>query len=660
MRLRETQCLSNGFSEDDEMPVSSQTAEGGAAGSNRPVWLFSLDSDRYRDAMPWTTGGLKSYFERHGETAETTNVELVHFRSFLDVGLWYERVWQNSERRSAQLALIKGLQPVAAFSCYTWNIEEFLRLARRLKQDIPEILVVAGGPQVQRAQYYLKKFPIDIIVIGEGELTFRELLDGTLYKSCWPSVALGKICGIAYADGTGQIVTTTKRERLQNLDDIPSPLKAIFSTMGGGEPYRRVSYETSRGCPYSCAFCEWGTGAIGTKMYQYSLSRIREDLEQIVRAGVEEIFFADSNFGSLHDDFGKAEVLVNLHHQHGLPKLFCTSWAKAHSPRVRDTVRLLHQAGLLEHYTLALQTLTAEALNNSNRSNLPVNEFHGIAEEMLAEGIPITTELIWGLPGDQLDSFRRSLDRITGLFPSVAIYGYTLLPGTEFYELRHKYKIETVTLREVGNWTLDYVVSTYSFTREEGQEGYFVVTAHLLLNRGNIIPLTTRYLALSEGVALSAVLQDVLLELLKEFNWHELTSPSTTGLRVYERRDRIYRAILQKADSVYQILERAMMNALDRHCATGNQLKTRLAAVMALDQALRPGSQPRTKESLHSFAFAAKSIIGSLQKMRLPEESAFEPRSSTITIYYPSHPGDMTVPNTASPDAYRAHQLVNP
>ena len=626
----------------------------------RPVWLFSLDSDRYPDAVPWTTSGLKCYFDTFGKTAGQTHVTVVHFRSFLDVRPWCERVWRESEMGRAQLALREGLQPVAALSCYTWNTEEFLRLAGRLKQDIPEILVVAGGPHVQRAEHYLNRSPIDVIVMGEGEVTFQELLDSTLHSSCLATGSLNRISGIGFADSKRAIVVTPKRERIRNLDDIPSPLQAILHPSVEGTQYRRVTYETSRGCPYSCAFCEWGTGAIGTRMYQHSITRIRDDLEQLIRLGIEEIFFADSNFGTLRDDFAKAQILVDLRKRYGLPKLFCTSWAKSHSTGVRDTVRLLHNSGLIEHYTLALQTLTPEALKNSNRSNLPLNKFDGIANEMVAEGIRITSELIWGLPGDRLDAFREGLDKLTGRFPSLAIYGYTLLPGTEFFELREKYNIETVTLREAGNWTLDYVVSSYSFTREEGLAGYFAITAHLLFNRGNIMPLTTRFLAMLGRASISDVLEYVLLEVLKEFHWDDLARPRMAGLLVYERRDRIYRTILQQGELAYPMLERAVGAALERYCAGDDGLKRRVTAVMSLDQALRPQLKPGSDSSLYSFSFAAGPVIDNLQKMRLPAETAFEPSPSTIVVNHPAHSGDMLAPETALAGGYRAHQIVNP
>src|SRR5438105_15488091 len=131
------------------------TAVSKAAGRvRRPVWLFSLDSSRYPDAVPVTTGGLKAYFQKYARTADATDVKLVHFHSHLDVGAWFSTHWMESEKQLAEAGCSRRIRPVAGISCYTWNTTIFLNLARRLKRAVPELLVVAGGPQVQEASNY--------------------------------------------------------------------------------------------------------------------------------------------------------------------------------------------------------------------------------------------------------------------------------------------------------------------------------------------------------------------------------------------------------------------------------------------------------------------------------------------------------------------------
>jgi radical SAM superfamily enzyme YgiQ (UPF0313 family) len=628
----------------------------------RPVWLFSLDSHRYPDAFPMASASLKSYFARAGHSAFATDVQIVHFNSHLDVALWLLEDWPNGEEGRAGAAVAAGQMPVIGLSCYTWNIEQMLRLARAIKSSVPDILVVAGGPQVQRAEDFLSVSPIDAVVLGEGEVTFAEVLDATRATIGGVDLdkALSPISGVAWRTSGGSLRRNPERARLRDLDELGSPIDAVpLCDENGRSLYRRVSYETSRGCPYKCSFCEWGTGALGARMFERSLPRIRQDLERLVAAGVEEIFFCDSNFGALPSDEAKADLLVELKERLGFPTMFCTSWSKASSPRVHRIARRLHRAGLLEHYTLALQTMTDRALEESNRKNLPVNRFERIVSELVSDGIPVTTELIWPLPGDTLAEFRRGLDRVTAAFTSASLYGYTLLPGTTFYERREELQLETVQLREVGNWTLDYVVASSSCPRSEGLRGYFLITAHIVLNRGNIIPLVSRFLAIDGRVSVSAVLEEVLANILQQPEFSTLDA--SDGLQVYAARDTLYRQLVG-ATVGFRTIRRCVLAALAR-LGAATDLVEDVTRILALDEALVPRSEgPR--ESQHHLDFDGREVYESLRHMRRPEASALlihEP--AVLNVMHPRGPDDLLgdlVDGHEWAGVLRGHHAVDP
>lgn len=631
-----------------------------AGGSARPVWLFSLDSERYPDALPLTTAGLKASFESFGTSAAATGIDIVHFGSFLDVGWWTIREWRSRERGRACDAVAAGYRPVIGLSCYTWNTGEFLSLARKLKRDVPELLIVAGGPQVQRAEDYVGAGDIDVVVLGEGELTFTALLDATFDSGKPLEAALADVPGLCFLGADGP-VRTLQRPRQVELDALPSGIGAIRLRDDSGKPlYARVTYETVRGCPYSCAFCEWGTGATGTKITRHSMERVRSDLEQLIDGGVQEIFFADANFGQLPEDIEKARILVELKARTGRPASFCTSWGKSHSARVQEVVQLLFKNGLVEHYTLALQTLTQEALENSNRVNMPVNRFNEVVADMTAQGVPITTELIWGLPGDTLESFKAGVDRLAAVFPSVAIYGYTLLPGTEFFAKREHYGIQTVTLHERGNWDLDYVVGSYSFSIEEGNAGYFLVAAHIIFNRGNLLPMTCRYLALREDVPLSDMLMTMLRRLIREFALPFDEAPEQCGLKVYEARDHIYRLCLAHPERVDAAARAAIADAFAAKPPADGDAVQQSERVLAIDAAMRPRAEPQAAQVEQPFDFDATAVIDRLRAMRLPDPLAFSAGDSMLTIRYPDHAGHLLAPGDLPPSVLRAHHAVNP
>ena len=571
----------------------------------RPVWLLSMDSEQF-NAPPTTTAGLYSYYRQTGLRAGETDIELVHFQSADEINPWLQ-AWQDNDMPRAEAALQDDLVPVIGFSFYTWNAAEFLDLLNRLKALVPRALFVAGGPHVQQVEDYLGVDPLDVIFVGEAEISFREFLD-CQHRNEWPQVN-----GLAYLD-QGQLVRTPERARCRELDQFPSPLDVLQLTDEQGIPrYQSIAYETSRGCPFKCAFCEWGTGAIGSKMYQWSMSRITSDWEQIAAAGIKDIWLADSNFGALKQDLDKARLIVNLKERTGLPTSFATSWSKKHSRQVQEIALLLHHNGLLPHYQLALQTLTPEALRLSNRQNMSSNEYQPIAKHMSEQGVPIAAELIWGLPGDNLPDFERNLDTLLATFPNINIFGYTLLPGTEFYEKRDEYRIKAIPVAGYGKAKGEYVVECHSFDREQGEEGYFLISAHILAVHGHILPMTTRLLALRGDIAVSPLLRDILRALLTAFESELKGLDSNDRMAVYEDRNRVYLAVLADRDKLYRVITEAL---IDHHQQLALDPTPALQA-LALDAALCPRMGGERTEYV-SFDFQAQTLFDALAAMELP------------------------------------------
>ncbi|MBK9667268.1 MAG: B12-binding domain-containing radical SAM protein [Gammaproteobacteria bacterium] len=595
----------------------------------RPVWLFSLDSENFH-AAPTTTGGLIAWYRVNGSAPAGTDFRQVHFRERGQVAEWAAQHLPQlaAEARHAHAA---GLEPVAGFSFYTWNAAEFLELTRLVRAACPQILIVAGGPHVQQAETYLGTDPIDAIVIGEGEATFQEMLDTP--RALWPAVP-----GIACLDADGALLRSPRRERQLRLEELPSPFDVIELRDARGQPlYDAVSYETTRGCPYKCAFCEWGTGAIGTRMVSFPLERLRRDWEKIVRAGIANIWLADSNFGALREDVEKARMICELKQRFGLPRTFATSWSKKHSPRVQEIVLMLHENGLLPFYQLALQTLTPLALQLCHRENMAANVYEPIAQRMAQAGIPISAELIWGLPGDDLASFERNLDRLLAKFPSINIFGYTLLPGTEFHERREEYRIQTLPVAGYGKAKGEYVVGCHTFDRAEGEEGYFLITAHLLLVSGHILPATVRYLAMRAEVPVGSLLRAVADALLVAFERQLPGIERGERMQVYAARDEIYLTLLQQPERCEQVVRDTVRLWLASHAA--DAVAPLVESLLDIDCMLRP----RCGEE-HEFSCEvccdAQGVLAALGAMRIPGLALFDGRPRQLQL---SSPGGLGV-----------------
>jgi hypothetical protein len=598
----------------------------------RPVWLFSMDSDHFH-AAPTTTGALKAYYLHYGSEAAHTDINLLHFKDDVEIQAWVEQQLLTLVEQ-CKTALAAGVIPVLGFSFYTWNAAEFLDLIHNLKTLCPGALVIAGGPHVQQPEDYLQQDHIDLVFMGEGEATLHELLDNP-QRDNWPNIN-----GLAFLDASGHVLKTAERKRQIELDKLPSALDIIALTGPDGKPlYDSISYETSRGCPFKCAFCEWGTGAIGTKMYQHSMARITADWNKVIDAGIQNIWLADSNFGALKEDIDKARLICDFKQHTGLPKTFATSWSKKHSPKVQQIVLMLHQHGLLPHYQLALQTLTPLALELSNRSNMDANKYEPIAKQMAAAGVPIAAELIWGLPGDNLADFENNLDTLLASFPNINIFGYTLLPGTEFYEKREQYKIEAIPVAGYGKAKGEYVVGCHTFSRDEGIEGYFLITAHMILIHGYVMPLVTRLLAMQQGVPATPLLRLTLRALLDEYHDDIEAIDTNDRMAVYEGRAQLYLMFMNDLDRSFDCIERALREWLQQH-QVDTAVFDKAINILHLDKACCP-RQGKAHLLQQEFSFNADSAARKLMSMELPTTDDFILQQQVLHIEQPGGIGDV-------------------
>ncbi len=148
-----------------------------------------------------------------------------------------------------------GVPDVVGFSALGWNVRQFAAVAESIKQANPKALVVFGGNHVaNQADRVFRLYPaVDVVVNGEGEFTFRDIL-----REMLDARSFDRISGISFRGPDGQVVTTPERARIANLDEIPSPILtgAIPLLDDHGEfRYDVALLETNRGCPVTGQVC---------------------------------------------------------------------------------------------------------------------------------------------------------------------------------------------------------------------------------------------------------------------------------------------------------------------------------------------------------------------------------------------------------------------
>jgi len=188
--------------------------------------------------------------------------------------------------------ILKKRPHLVAFSCNIWNINRTLKLAKIVKM-LTRAQIVFGGQEVTHSYIeYLKIYPfIDIIVDGEGEQTFSDLLHDFL-KTRFSR--LDKIPGIKWRDNS-QIRKNPPRPLIKDLDTIPSPyLNGMINVRNSH--HLGMMVELTRGCFHKCRFCFEGSRYKTAR--SFSIKRVQKEIEFMTKKGIRKFHFLDPIIGN--------------------------------------------------------------------------------------------------------------------------------------------------------------------------------------------------------------------------------------------------------------------------------------------------------------------------------------------------------------------------
>lgn len=336
---------------------------------------------------------------------------------------------------------------IIAISCYIWSWNQSMALAREAKKRNPKCTIIVGGPHVpNRVGDFFDRHPyIDIACHGEGEIAFAEILAALMKNE-----SLENIAGLSYQDtDSGNVVTTHTRERVADLDKIPSPfLTGVFDDIMSANSDIRwsVTWETNRGCPYGCTFCEWGSNTL-SKVKQFGIERLRQDIEWFADHKISWVFCADANFGILKRDQQIAEFLVETKRKKGYPVDFRVAFAKNANERVLSVGNTLSEANLLQGLSLDLQSMDEGVLENIKRKNLKIETLKKLHNNSDSD-TQMTSNLIIGLPGESYESFSSGLSQMVGIGKHLSLYviSCSVLPNSPMAEPEYmeKFGIKTI------------------------------------------------------------------------------------------------------------------------------------------------------------------------------------------------------------------------
>jgi radical SAM superfamily enzyme YgiQ (UPF0313 family) len=375
--------------------------------------------------LPYAAGLLQAYALRHSVTPG-------RYRFLPPL---YRRIHRDAAVEALDAADVVG------FSTYVWNANISAEVAKSLKERRPDCLVVMGGPNVPtRAEAFLRaNRQIDVVVHDAGEAPFLALLDA------WPNRDWDRIAGISWLDKTGTFRHNPPAERLRDLAPIPSPyLDGVFEPLMAAEPGQTwlALWETNRGCPYSCTYCDWGS-AVAAKIATFPMERVLGELEWMARHRIEFVFCADANFGILPRDVDIARHAAALKGATGYPRALSVQNTKNVTERAYQSQKILTDAGLSKGVTISVQTLDRTALANIRRQNISTEGFELLQRRFVAENVVTYTDYILGLPGETADGFMDAVAHLiaNGQHNRIQFNNLSILPNAEMadpdYRRRH-------------------------------------------------------------------------------------------------------------------------------------------------------------------------------------------------------------------------------
>ena len=319
--------------------------------------------------------------------------------------------------------IYKRKPDVIGFSCYIWNISYVKVILADIKKVLPDVKIWAGGPEVaNHGEAFLKEEPaVDLVMMGEGEITFAHFL-----KALLEGEDLKQVPGLMVRNADGTFTDTGFRQ-VMDMSQIPFPY--AFMDMKELE-HRIIYYESSRGCPFSCAYC---LSSIDKKLRFRSLDLVLPELEWFLQAKVPQVKFVDRTF-NCKKSHAMAIWQYIRDHDNGVTNFHFEIAADLLDKDELDLLSTM-RPGLVQ-LEIGVQSTNEKTLEAIRRKT-DIEEIREITETINSwHNIHQHLDLIAGLPWEDLESFKKSFNDVYEMEPEQLQLGFLkVLKGSYMEEL---------------------------------------------------------------------------------------------------------------------------------------------------------------------------------------------------------------------------------
>ncbi|OAN49297.1 B12-binding domain-containing radical SAM protein [Paramagnetospirillum marisnigri] len=321
----------------------------------------------------------------------------------------------------------EGFFAVAVMSS-TQSFRQDVETLERVKALNPGIkAILFGSHPTFMPEYCLQETVVDYLVLREPEDTLRELL-GALTRG----EPVDELAGLAlrHPDGSARI---NEHRAFVTMDNLPIPDRTLLPA---GADYfnpvvKRLPYttmQTSRGCPARCNYCTAPT-FYGNKTRVRSAEKVLEEMREIKRLGYREIFFRDETFSAYK---GRNFKIFEGMAAEGMD----FSWiANARVDMIdEDSMRAMKKAGC-HMLKFGVETGSDEMLVTYKKGTTTDQARWAFAKAREV-GLDTHAHIIFGGPGESLDTIRQTIAFVKEIRPSTVTFGIlTPYPGTEIFDM---------------------------------------------------------------------------------------------------------------------------------------------------------------------------------------------------------------------------------
>ena len=381
-----------------------------------------------------------NYFKRNKYSFNVLIGALETDEYFDDLAVYFSRSGEELIKNLGE-AIGKHEKVIVALSFMTpqfWEIKELMERLRKFKERVS---FVAGGPHPTGDPEGTLRLGFDVVVRGEGEETFKELL-----KRIYGGEGFEDLKGISFLEN-GEVISNKPRRWVDLNDYPPFPLR-----------YKRFGpIEITRGCPYGCFFCQtprifgsWVRHRSAENILKY-VKVMRENKKRDVRFISPNAFSYGSPDGKRLNLERLEEMIKGVKETINPGRIFFGSFPSEVRPEHvnEETLRVVREYASNNNLVIGAQSGSQRVLELCHRGH-GVEDIYQAVELTLKSGLKANVDFIFGLPGEEEEDVRKTLEVMEDLMrmgARIHAHFFLPLPGTPFAREEPKWLAKEVRKR---------------------------------------------------------------------------------------------------------------------------------------------------------------------------------------------------------------------